>query len=172
MSDFDEYIKNKYPSDYLLMTVRYPDQELSELYSDQFEVWQHQQAVIDEHTEVIKIQDADLRKYEKQIESLKAQLNNMEACYIEKKKECEGLQKTNISLEAGLRKNSKNKQKLLGRNIELQKQVDALKGLAQTFWEKSSEKHKQGKVWESKSLGECADEILDELEQALKGGDK
>ena len=55
---------------------------------------------------------------------------------------------------------------------ELQKQVDALKVLAQTFWEKSSEKHKQGKVWESKSLGECADEILDELEQALKGGDE
>ena len=55
---------------------------------------------------------------------------------------------------------------------ELQKRVDALKGLAQTFWEKSSEKHKQGKVWESKSLGECADEILDELEQALKGGHK
>ena len=55
---------------------------------------------------------------------------------------------------------------------ELQKRLDALKGLAQTFWEKSSEKHKQGKVWESKSLGECADEILDELEQALKGGDE
>lgn len=36
--------------------------------------WQHQQAIIDEHTEVIKLQDADLRKYEKQIESLKAQL--------------------------------------------------------------------------------------------------
>ena len=55
---------------------------------------------------------------------------------------------------------------------ELQKQVDALKVLAQTFWEKSSEKHKQGKVWESKSLGECADEILDELEQAIKGKDE
>ena len=55
---------------------------------------------------------------------------------------------------------------------ELQKQVDALKVLAQTFWEKSSEKHKQGKVWESKSLGECADEILDELEQAIKGQDE
>lgn len=52
-------------------------------------VFQHQQAIIDEHTEVIKIQDADLRKYEKQIESLKAQLNNMEACYIEKKKQVE-----------------------------------------------------------------------------------
>lgn len=36
--------------------------------------WQHQQTIIDEHTEVIKLQDADLRKYEKQIESLKAQL--------------------------------------------------------------------------------------------------
>lgn len=51
----------------------------------------------------------------------------------------------------------------------LQKRVEALKGLAQTLWEKSNEKHKQGKVWESKTLGECADEILDELEQALKG---
>ena len=51
--------------------------------------WQEQQAIIDEHTEVIKLQDADLRKYEKQIESLKEQLNNMEACYIEKKKELE-----------------------------------------------------------------------------------
>ena len=53
------------------------------------EAWNHQQAIIDEHTEVIKLQDTDLRKYEKQIESLKAQLNNMEACYIEKKKQVE-----------------------------------------------------------------------------------
>ena len=54
---------------------------------------------------------------------------------------------------------------------ELQKQVDAVKGLAQTLWEKSEEKHQQGKVWESKTLGECADEILDVLEQTLKGGE-
>ena len=53
---------------------------------------------------------------------------------------------------------------------DLQKRVDAVKGLAQTLWEKSEEKHQQGKVWESKTLGECADEILDVLEQALKGG--
>jgi hypothetical protein len=63
---------------------------------------------------------------------------------------------------------------LLGKTIqeknELQKRVDAVKGLAQTLWEKSEEKHQQGKVWESKTLGECADEILDVLEQALKGG--
>ncbi|MDN4019651.1 hypothetical protein QX205_06035 [Acinetobacter pittii] len=52
--------------------------------------------------------------------------------------------------------------------LKLQKRVDAVKGLAQTLWEKSNEKHEQGKVWESKALGECADEILDVLEQALK----
>lgn len=53
---------------------------------------------------------------------------------------------------------------------ELQKRVDAVKRLAQTLWEKFEKKHQQGKVWESKTLGECADEILDVLEQALKGG--
>lgn len=86
--------------------------------------WLVGRAGIKEMDQVIKMQDADLRKYEKQIESLKAQLNNMEACYIGKKKELDELQKTNISLEAGLRKNSKNKQKLLGKNIELQKRID------------------------------------------------
>lgn len=53
---------------------------------------QNQQDIIDEHTEVIKLQDTDLRKYEKQIENLKEQLNNMEQCYIEKKKEVDELQ--------------------------------------------------------------------------------
>lgn len=65
------------------------------------EAWNHQQAIIDEHTEVIKLQDTDLRKYEKQIENLKEQLNNMEQCYIEKKKECEDQQKR---IDAGLEK--------------------------------------------------------------------
>ena len=82
MSDFDEYIKNKYPSDYLLMKVRYPNQELSELYSDQFEVWQHQQAIID---------------------NLKAQLNNMEACYIEKKKRVEAVSQVLCELKESLK---------------------------------------------------------------------
>ena len=68
-----------------------------------YRVWGKQQAIIDD---------------------LKAQLNNMEACYIEVKKQSDELQKTNISLEAGLRKNSKNKQRLLGKNIELQKRID------------------------------------------------
>lgn len=50
---------------------------------------QSKEAAIKEMDEVIKLQDADLRKYEKQIESLREQLNNMEACYIEKKKQVE-----------------------------------------------------------------------------------
>ena len=54
---------------------------------------------------------------------------------------------------------------------ELQKIVDEVKGLAQTLWEKSEDKHQQGKVWESKTLGECADEILDVLEQVIRGGE-
>lgn len=53
---------------------------------------QSKEAAIQEMDEVIKLQDADLRKYEKRIEGLKEQLNNMEACYIEKKKEAEDQQ--------------------------------------------------------------------------------
>lgn len=58
-----------------------------------FDMLKAKVAAIQEMDEVIKLQDADLRKYEKQIESLKEQLNNMEACYIEKKKELEDRQK-------------------------------------------------------------------------------
>lgn len=38
---------------------------------------------------------------QEEIDNLKAQLNNMETCYIEKKKECEGQQKR---IDAGLEK--------------------------------------------------------------------
>lgn len=57
-----------------------------------FDMLKAKEAAIQEMDEVIKLQDADLRKYEKQIESLKEQLNNMEACYIEKKKQVEAVQ--------------------------------------------------------------------------------
>lgn len=72
MSEFEEYIKVNYPRDYERQKRIYPDQSVEELYSEDYKMWQHQQAIID---------------------SLKAQLNNMEACYIEKKKECEDQQK-------------------------------------------------------------------------------
>lgn len=95
MSDFEKYIEAKYPNrSPKILFQKFKDIDGTLFYGikeveDQAEVWNHQQAIIDEHTEVIKIQDADLRKYEKQIESLKAQLNNMEACYIDMKKQVE-----------------------------------------------------------------------------------
>ena len=88
MSDFEEYIEAKYPNrSPKILFQKFKDIDGTLFYGikeveDQAEAWNHQQAIIDEHTEVIKLQDADLRKYEKQIESLKAQLNNMEQCYI------------------------------------------------------------------------------------------
>lgn len=68
MSEFEEYIKVNYPRDYERQKRIYPDQRVEELYSEDYKMWQHQQAII---------------------ENLKAQLNNMEACYIEKKKQVE-----------------------------------------------------------------------------------
>lgn len=64
---------------------------------------QSKEAAIKEMDEVIKLQDADLRKYEKQIESLKEQLNNMEACYIEKKKQVEAVSQVLCELKESLR---------------------------------------------------------------------
>ena len=91
MSDFEKYIEAKYPNrSPKILFQKFKDIDGTLFYGikeveDQAEAWNHQQAIIDEHTEVIKLQDADLRKYEKQIESLKAQLNNMEQCYIQLK---------------------------------------------------------------------------------------
>ena len=88
MSEFEKYIEAKYPNrSPKILFQKFKDIDGTLFYGikeveDQAEAWNHQQAIIDEHTEVIKLQDADLRKYEKQIESLKAQLNNMEQCYI------------------------------------------------------------------------------------------
>ena len=98
MSELEKYIEAKYPNrSPKILFQKFKDIDGTLFYGikeveDQAEAWNHQQAIIDEHTEVIKLQDTDLRKYEKQIESLKAQINNMEACYIKKKEECEGLQ--------------------------------------------------------------------------------
>jgi hypothetical protein len=97
-----------------------------------------------------------------EIDQLKAQLNNMEDCYIEKKKERDELQKTNISLEAGLRKNSKNKQRLLGKNIELQKRIDEYEKLTTSI-------RNEFDLWSDDS--EFADVIEAQIEnlEALRG---
>ncbi|MCO8091451.1 hypothetical protein [Acinetobacter pseudolwoffii] len=85
MSDFEKYIEAKYPNrSPKILFQKFKDIDGTLFYGikeveDQAEAWNHQQAIIDD---------------------LKAQLNNMEACYIEKKKECEGLQgRINEALE-------------------------------------------------------------------------
>ena len=77
MSDFEKYIEAKYPNrSPKILFQKFKDIDGTLFYGvkeveDQAEVWNHQQAIID---------------------NLKAQLNNMEACYIEKKKERDELQ--------------------------------------------------------------------------------
>ena len=74
MSDFEKYIEAKYPNrSPKILFQKFKDIDGTLFYGikeveDQAEVWNHQQAIID---------------------NLKAQLNNMEACYIEKKKQVE-----------------------------------------------------------------------------------
>lgn len=166
MSDFEEYIKNKYPEDYAVLSTMYSNQAMEELYPDQFEVWQHQQAKIEKLENELSttkqvlgnVIDMEVAK----VDNLKAQLNNMEVCCIEKKKGAEELQKTNISLEAGLRKNSKNKQKLLGGNIELQKRIDEYEKLTTSI-------RNEFDLWSDDS--EFADVIEAQIEnlEALRG---
>lgn len=97
MSDFEEYIKVNYPRDYERQKRIYPDQSMEGLYSEDYKMWQHQQAKIEKleielstTKQVLgNVIDMEVAK----VDDLKAQLNNMEACYIEKKKEVEGQQK-------------------------------------------------------------------------------
>ena len=77
MSDFEKYIEAKYPNrSPKILFQKFKDIDGTLFYGikeveDQAEAWNHQQAIID---------------------NLKTQLNNMEACYIEKKKQVEELQ--------------------------------------------------------------------------------
>lgn len=95
MSEFEKWLEENYPIAGLDMCEkegdRYTHKPTRNMHDAYLAGQQSKEAAIQEMVEVIKMQDADLRKYEKQIESLKEQLNNMEACYIEKKKELDEL---------------------------------------------------------------------------------
>ena len=86
MSDFKGYWKNYEDENYVLGSEEYCAQQ----------AWKHQQAKIEKLENELSttkqvlgnVIDMEVAK----VDNLKAQLNNMEACYIEKKKECEELQ--------------------------------------------------------------------------------
>lgn len=71
MSEFEDFIKAKYPVDYESLKEKYPNVPVVEFYGDELDVWNHQQS---------------------KITQLKAQLNNMEQCYIEKKKQVDAVE--------------------------------------------------------------------------------
>ena len=107
MSDFEEYIKNKYPEDYAVLSTMYSNQAMEELYPDKFEVWQHQQAKIEKLENELSttkqvlgnVIDMEVAK----VDNLKTQLNNMEACYIEKKKQVEAVSQVLCELKESLK---------------------------------------------------------------------
>lgn len=70
---------------------------------------------------------SDFKEYWKNYEDENYVLGSEEYCaqqaWKHQQAKIDDLQKTIVSLEAGLRKNSSNKQKLLSKNIELQKRV-------------------------------------------------
>jgi len=91
MSEFEKWLEENYPIAGLDMCEkegdRYTHKPTRNMHDAYLAGQQTKEAAIREMDEVIKMQDADLRKYEKQVEGLKEQLNNMEACYIQVKKE-------------------------------------------------------------------------------------
>lgn len=116
MSDFEEYIKARYPVDYAVLSTMYSNQTMDELYPDQFEVWQHQQAEINQHQlEIHALGEANLNqammlaKKQEEIDSLKAQLSlqrdrnkALETELTSSRNYGDGLQKRINELERGL----------------------------------------------------------------------
>lgn len=102
MSEFEKYIEAKYPSrSPKILFQKFEDIDGTLFYGikeveDQAEVWNHQQAKIEKLENELSttkqvlgnVIDMEVAK----VDNLKAQLNNMKACYIEKKKEVEGVQ--------------------------------------------------------------------------------
>ena len=88
MSDFEKYIEAKYPNrSPKILFQKFKDIDGTLFYrikevEDQAEAWNHQQAIID---------------------NLKTQLNNMEACYIEKKKQVEAVSQVLCELKESLK---------------------------------------------------------------------
>lgn len=123
MSDFEKYIEAKYPNrSPKILFQKFKDIDGTLFYGikeveDQAEAWNHQQAIIDDLIYKAKLRESDhqalLVKYQatkkcwedmgKKCESLKAQLNNMEACYIEKKKEVEAVSQVLCELKESLK---------------------------------------------------------------------
>lgn len=127
MSDFEKYIEAKYPSrSPKILFQKFEDIDGTLFYGikeveDQAEVWSHQQAKIEKLENELSttkhvlgnVIDMEVAK----VDNLKTQLNNMEACYIEKKKQVDAALEIT---KQGIRKQ--------GGDYYLEKLEQALKG--------------------------------------------
>ena len=143
MSDFEEYIKNKYPEDYAVLSTMYSNQAMEELYPDQFEVWQEQQSKIDELQRRNQMLSNNIKE---QGQKLVYQNEVIE---------------TQAEKLLGLR----------DEKAELQKRVDAAQQLIEDLNECYQQDH-QNKFEYWRGFADSAVTLRKRLEQALKGGDQ
>lgn len=78
MSDFDNYIKEKYPQDYENLKLNYPDVEPSEFYPEAIDAWNHQQQKIDEYAMVAEALDESYVRECKKNKELQNKIKELE----------------------------------------------------------------------------------------------
>ena len=82
MSEFEEYIKAKYQVDYESLKEKYPNVPVCEFYGDEQDIWDHQQAKIDELQaridEALKIlKDWDDQSYRDDMDQLTGEIEDI-----------------------------------------------------------------------------------------------
>lgn len=120
--DFEEYVSANY---------KRLEGQTRELVEDAFKAGQQsKQAEIEGLEKKLKYEKSAYRNIKLQFLNKQDDLDELQKAWQHQQTIINDLQKTIVSLEAGLRKNSSNKQKLLSKNIELQKRIDEYEKLA------------------------------------------
>ena len=127
MSEFEDYIKARYPVDYDSLKEKYPNVHVCEFYGDEQDLWDLKQAEIDdsENTRaVLYRENTDIREkntdLQAKIDDLEKQLDMMKYINDEQSKNIQNAFKT-IEIEQGFKD-------------ELQKRIDAVKAIMNEYY--------------------------------------
>ena len=127
MSEFEDYIKARYPVDYDSLKEKYPNVHVCEFYGDEQDLWDLKQAKIDdsENTRaVLYRENTDIREkntdLQAKIDDLEKQLDMMKYINDEQSKNIQNAFKT-IEIEQGFKD-------------ELQKRIDAVKAIMNEYY--------------------------------------
>ena len=127
MSEFEDYIKARYPVDYDSLKEKYPNVHVCEFYGDEQDLWDLKQAEIDdsENTRaVLYRENTDIREkntdLQAKIDDLEKQLDMMKYINDEQGKNIQNAFKT-IEIEQGFKD-------------ELQKRIDAVKAIMNEYY--------------------------------------